>query len=191
MSAYSLLISPIAADAGSSTSYRMICYPWLCEPCRRVGDLSSAPYIFGVVPPRLVSSYALIIRWLLPSRLPSCPHGTPSFATQTGLWNLSDRSGLFPSRLWTFAPRVCLHDERQAYSKIVESWYDGKSPVPQRNSTPPARHRTLYLNRFRRLPANAKFDWLFTPSHKSSPSIATDVSSVLQMMVVILPPAHG
>ena len=40
---------------------------------------------------------------------------------------------------------------------------------------------TLYLNRFRRKPAISMFDWPFTPFHNSSPSIATDVSAVLQI----------
>ena len=43
----------------------------------------------------------------------------------------------------------------------------------------------LYLNRFRGEPAISEFDWLFTPSHRSSPPIATDVGSALQK---VLPP---
>ena len=42
---------------------------------------------------------------------------------------------------------------------------------------------TLYLNRFRRKPAISEFDWLFTPNLKSSPSIATDVGSILQKVL--------
>jgi len=45
---------------------------------------------------------------------------------------------------------------------------------------------TLYLNRFRRKPAISMFDWPFTPFHNSSPSIATDVSSVLQISLEFL-----
>ena len=50
--------------------------------------------------------------------------------------------------------------------------------------------KTLYLNRFRRKPAISKFDWPFTPNHKSSPPIATDVGSVLQKVLPFLQPAH-
>ena len=39
---------------------------------------------------------------------------------------------------------------------------------------------THYLNSFRGEPAISEFDWPFTPSHKSSPDIATSVGSVLQ-----------
>jgi hypothetical protein len=50
---------------------------------------------------------------------------------------------------------------------------------------------TLYLNRFRGKPAISEFDWPFTPSHSSSPSFATDVSSVLQCALLHLQPGHG
>ena len=56
-----------------------------------------------------MSYYAFIIRWLLPSLLPGCPSLTTSFITQYVLRNLSVRSGLFPSRLWTLALKVCLY----------------------------------------------------------------------------------
>ncbi len=49
---------------------------------------------------------------------------------------------------------------------------------------------TLYLNRFRGEPAITRFDWPFTPRHKSSPPIATGVGSVLHMVLPILQPAH-
>ena len=55
-----------------------------------------------------MSYYAFIIRWLLPSLLPGCYSLKTSFPTQILLWNLSVRSGLFPFRLWTLAPKVCL-----------------------------------------------------------------------------------
>lgn len=40
----------------------------------------------------------------------------------------------------------------------------------------------IYLNRFRRKPAITKFDQPFTPNLQSSPSFATDVSSVLKFL---------
>jgi len=49
----------------------------------------------------------------------------------------------------------------------------------------------LYLNKFRRKPAISKFDWPFTPNHKSSQSFATDTSSVLQNVLPFFQPVHG
>ena len=50
---------------------------------------------------------------------------------------------------------------------------------------------THYLNSFRGEPAITRFDWPFTPSHRSSPDIATSVGSVLQYVLPHLQPAHG
>jgi len=49
----------------------------------------------------------------------------------------------------------------------------------------------LYLNRFRGKPAISKFDWPFTPNHKSSPYFATYVGSILQILLRILQFVHG
>jgi len=50
----------------------------------------------------------------------------------------------------------------------------------------------LYLNRFRRKPAISKFDWPFTPNHKSSQYFSTYTSSVLQSALPLkIQPAHG
>ena len=51
--------------------------------------------------------YAIIIERLLPSPSPECLCSLTSLRTQGTLWDLNGRSGLFPSRPWTFAPRVC------------------------------------------------------------------------------------
>jgi hypothetical protein len=56
---------------------------------------------------------------------------------------------------------------------------------------PPTLYMRRYLNSFRGEPAITRFDWSFTPSHKSSPSFATDVGSVLQCVLPHLQPAHG
>src|SRR3954464_12188575 len=64
-------------------------------------------------------------------------------------------------------------------------------PYPIQCSTPGGNHPTRYLNSFRGEPAISEFDWPFTPSHRSSPSFSTDVSSVLQCMLLHLQPAHG
>ena len=57
--------------------------------------------------------------------------------------------------------------------------------------TPQGIRSTLYLNRFRGEPAISKFDWPFTPSHKSSRTIATVMGSALQLVLPNLQPAHG
>jgi len=51
--------------------------------------------------------YAIIIERLLPSPSPECLCFLTSLCTQGTLWDLNGRSGLFPSRHWTFAPSVC------------------------------------------------------------------------------------
>jgi hypothetical protein len=69
----------------------------------------------------------------------------------------------------------------------------GKARAPLAHSVlyPRRYNMTLYLNRFRGEPAIARFDWPFTPSHSSSPSIATDVGSVLHVVLPTLQPGHG
>ena len=58
--------------------------------------------------PRPVSCYALFKGWLLLSQPPGCLRSPTSFPTKPGLGDLSWRSGLFPSRLWSLSPRVRL-----------------------------------------------------------------------------------
>jgi hypothetical protein len=64
-------------------------------------------------------------------------------------------------------------------------------PAPIQCSTPRGIHLTLYLNRFRGEPAISRFDWPFTPIHKSSQPISTGTGSVLQLVLPSLQPAHG
>src|SRR5699024_553875 len=49
----------------------------------------------------------------------------------------------------------------------------------------------LALKLFRREPAIAVFDWLFTPTHTSSPYFSTYVGSGLQSVLPNLHPGHG
>ena len=69
----------------------------------------------------------------------------------------------------------------------------GKARAPLAHSVlyPRWLYMTLYLNRFRGEPAISEFDWPFTPSHRSSPSFSTDVSSALQYVLPHLQPVHG
>jgi hypothetical protein len=55
---------------------------------------------------RPVSYYAFFKGWLLLSQPPGCLSNVTSLATEHGFRDLSCRSGLFPSRPWTFAPKV-------------------------------------------------------------------------------------
>jgi hypothetical protein len=48
----------------------------------------------------------------------------------------------------------------------------------------------LHLNAFRREPAIAIFDELFTPKHRSSEDFAASTRSALQHTFVYLQPAH-
>ena len=51
--------------------------------------------------------------------------------------------------------------------------------------------QTLVLKLFRGEPAITEFDWNFTPSHKSSAGVSTNVGSVLRWIVLHFQPAHG
>jgi hypothetical protein len=57
---------------------------------------------------RPVSYYALFQGWLLLSQPPGCLCAATALPTQSGLGDLSRRSGLFPFRRWTLAPTVSL-----------------------------------------------------------------------------------
>ena len=65
------------------------------------------------------------------------------------------------------------------------------TPLPKQCSTPGDEFTRRYLNSFRGEPAISRFDWPFTPSHKSSANFSTLVGSVLQLVLPNLQPAHG
>ncbi len=58
-------------------------------------------------------------------------------------------------------------------------------------STPSNQHLTLALKLFRGEPAIAEFDWNFSASHSSSPSIERLVCAVLHSAFAELQPGHG
>jgi len=149
---------------------------------------------------RPVSYYAFLKGWLPPSPPSGCHQSTTSFPTKQPLWDLNVRSGLFPSRLWTLAPKVCL---LYLFYKILIFCKKGGGirsflgiskalgpPFPK-SALPPPFFFALYLNRFRRKPAISEFVWHFTAIQRSSPPIATDVGSVLQKVLSFLQPALG
>ncbi len=80
---------------------------------------------------RPVSYYALFQGWLLLSQPPGCLCTATALPTQFRLGDLSRRSGLFPSRLWNFAPIVSLPGTHHGIRRLVRV---GKrqAPVPIR-----------------------------------------------------------
>ena len=80
---------------------------------------------------RPVSYYALFQGWLLLSQPPGCLCTATALPTQFRLGDLSRWSGLFPSRLWNFAPTVSLPGTHHGIRRLVRV---GKrqAPVPIR-----------------------------------------------------------
>ncbi len=83
---------------------------------------------------RPVSYYALFQGWLLLSQPPGCLRAATPLPTQSGLGDLSRRSGLFPSRPWNFAPTVSLPRPHHGIRRLVRV---GKrqAPLPIRDAT--------------------------------------------------------
>ncbi len=126
-----------------------------------------------------MSYYAFFKWWLLLSQHPGCLSLPTSFPTLAILWDLSWRSGLFPSPRRTLAPAVCLLDSTYWYSslwRLVSRWPPALTvlyPKECPSSAPSIAGRTSYLR-----------VWLaFHPSHKSSANFSTLVGSVLQLML--------
>lgn len=110
--------------------------------------------------------------------------------TQYKFRDLKLRSGLFP-----FPPmELRSHGVTAAFS-IKYSYFDkfpriaasGNFPVIY----PLMEHTTLVLKLFRREPAIAAFDQLFTPYHKSSQEVERSTGSALHLSFDKLQPAHG
>ena len=74
------------------------------DPVASVSCLAPVHFRRGVIRP--VSYYAFFKGWLLLSQPPGCLNNSTTLSTEHEFRNLSRRSGLFPSRPWTFAPRV-------------------------------------------------------------------------------------
>ena len=112
MSAFSLLIFPATSHESPSASYRTFCYPYknICHVLQAVASVGCFRPATSSVQSnhRPVSYYAFLKEWLPPSPSSGCHQSITSFPTKQPLWDLNARSGLFPSRLWTLAPKVCL-----------------------------------------------------------------------------------
>ena len=83
---------------------------------------------------RPVSYYALFQGWLLLSQPPGCLCTATPLPTESGLWDLSRRSGLFPSRPRVLAPVVSLPHHPPSIRRLV--WV-GKldAPAPIQHAT--------------------------------------------------------
>src|SRR3954453_22957785 len=80
---------------------------------------------------RPVSYYALFQGWLLLSQPPGCLRTATTLPTQSGVGDLSRRSGLFPSRRRIFAPAV----SRPALATTAFGvWFGSVSGKPPRRS---------------------------------------------------------
>lgn len=70
---------------------------------------------------RPVIYYDFMIGWLLPSPPPGCLRLDTSFSTQSWFEDLIGRSGLFPSRLQTLSPEVCLESLSCVFGVSLDS----------------------------------------------------------------------
>jgi hypothetical protein len=135
-----------------------------------------------------VSYYALFQGWLLLSQPPGCLRTATTLPTQSGVGDLSRRSGLFPSRRRIFAPAVSRPAPAAAAFGVWFGSVSGKPP--RRSSALPPRRPTpgLHLNAFRGEPAISGFAWHFTPTRSSSGLFATSPGAALHRRV---PPASA
>lgn len=149
-------------------------HPWLRY-------VTWAPLNFGRKKARSMSCYAFLRGWLLPSLPVDCYRKITSFNTRLQFRNLSLRSGLFPSWVATLARPLCLCLGGFALFVVslgsVKLWatlthgelYPG---IPRTEGLVfvlgekiPRFYNTLYLNKFRWIPAISEFDWLFQYSY--------------------------
>ena len=107
------------------------------------------------------------------------------------LGTLFDGLGCFPFVHGAYPPQTdCLSTFDGIRSLIVLSTasrgHRTFSALP-----PPNTVQTLALKLFRGEPAISQLDWNFSPIHKSSAGVSTNVGSVLQWIVLHLQLAHG
>jgi hypothetical protein len=93
--------------------------PRRCYAIRSVGTMLEPRWIVGAAAHRPVSYYALFQGWLLLSQPPGCLGAATPLPTEHGFWDLSWRSGLFPSRPWNLAPTVSLQHIPPRHSSFV------------------------------------------------------------------------
>lgn len=152
---------------------------------------SLAPLYCRCLETRLVSCYALFKWWLLLSQHTSCLRIETSFSTQLNLGTLFVDLGSFPRDHGAYPPQSHCWSRNSGIQSLI-SFSTRKTRHHEFSALPPlCRDPTLVLKLFRREPAITKFDWNFTPTHRSSANISTAVGSVLQRVLPRLQPAHG
>ena len=106
---------PFSADTGRS--------PTIASPAiRSVGAGLSPGGLSAPRHHRPVSYYALFQGWLLLSQPPGCLCTATTLPTEPALWDLSWRSGLFPSRPRILAPVVSLPRTSPEHSSFGSGW---------------------------------------------------------------------
>ena len=125
-------------------------------------------------PARLVSCYALFER--MAASKPTSQLSVQAdlvTATQEALGGLGRRSGFFPSRDGTLAPRPSLPGSTPRHSEFGWGRQAAKPPRPISISTSAAHPPRLPLKAFRGVRAISQLDWPFTPTPSSSEHFST------------------
>ena len=128
---------------------------------------------------RPVSYYALFQGWLLLSQPPGCQRAATPLPTEPGLWDLSRRSGLFPSRPRILASAVSLPwsplqgDPLGSPPGIRRLVRVGKLDAPA-----PIRHATSRAALRRALPC---------PAHEAAPQCISGRTSYLRVRLAFHP----
>src|SRR5690625_3684756 len=105
--------------------------------------------------------------------------------------DLSRRSGLFPSRARTLAPRPLTPTLYMSVFGACQRMISRYDPLAMTVLYPQQQHMRHYLNSLRREPAISSLVEPITPTHSSSPNFSTLVGSVLQHVLPCLQPGHG
>src|SRR5258708_26427616 len=90
-----------------------------------------------------------------------------------------------------FSPRLLTNVAFSGHSHLDGCWKPALGPEPIQRSTSRTLPPWLHLNAFRGEPAISTFGWHFTPIHRSSPSFATLVSSILACLSQPIHSAHA
>src|SRR5699024_10012768 len=115
------------------------------------------------------------------------PHPVPLTAY---LGTLAGGLGCFPLDYESYHPFSDSQPDVTGIRSLTEFGNPMRAPRPI-SALPPGRSGLrLALKLFRREPAISVFDWLFTPTHTSSPHFSAYVGSGLQSVLPDLHPVH-
>ena len=99
--------------------------------------------------------------------------------------------GCFPFDHGTYLPQSDCLSKRDGIRSLIILSTDSLGHCTFSALPPPSSYQTLALKLFRGEPAISQLDWNFSPIHKSSAGVSTNVGSVLQWIVLHLQLAHG